>query len=218
MLTSQQRDEIDRVLLKASGPILRLKIISEDKEDTTSDLLDYMLVSIIERTLGSQRKHYGNTLNYGKSSATPVKRARSLTSLTSSLETQKCFKYPKLAISCGRLKSHLRPYVGKAVDGFYEYLENNDTKFTGSMHRPYYAKFCSIVQSSGTRLMTELRNKGVIVLYMNLRDPSDLGFPMGPCDLGLVTRTHASDSIQCLSNLSYINGIQSQNIKVLKRF
>ncbi|KAG1831604.1 hypothetical protein EV424DRAFT_160503 [Suillus variegatus] len=54
-------------------------------------------------------------------------------------------------------------------------------KFTSGIHRPYYAKFCSIVQSSGTgksRLMTELRNKGVIVLYMNLRDPSDLGFPM----------------------------------------
>ncbi|KAG1769559.1 hypothetical protein EV702DRAFT_696936 [Suillus placidus] len=48
------------------------------------------------------------------------------------------------------------------------------------LDRPYYAKFCSIVQSSGTgksRLMTELRNKGVLVLYMNLREPSDTGFP-----------------------------------------
>ncbi|KAG2152688.1 uncharacterized protein EDB93DRAFT_1327626 [Suillus bovinus] len=55
-------------------------------------------------------------------------------------------------------------------------------KFAGSGDKgPYYAKFCSIVQSSGTgksRLMTELRNKGVLVLYMNLRDPSDPGFPM----------------------------------------
>ncbi|KAG2141416.1 uncharacterized protein EDB93DRAFT_634537 [Suillus bovinus] len=55
-------------------------------------------------------------------------------------------------------------------------------KFTaGGMYRAYYAKFCSIVQSSGTgksRLMIELRNKGVIVLYMNLRDPRDQGFPM----------------------------------------
>ncbi|KAG2099584.1 uncharacterized protein F5147DRAFT_814009 [Suillus discolor] len=77
--------------------------------------------------------------------------------------------------------SFVRPYVGKAVDGFYEYLKKSNMKFRGGgMHRPYYAKFCSIVQSSGTgksRLMIELRNKGVIVSYMNLRDPSDLGYP-----------------------------------------
>ncbi|KAG1762739.1 hypothetical protein EV702DRAFT_1206236 [Suillus placidus] len=76
----------------------------------------------------------------------------------------------------------VRPYIGKAVDGFYEYLKTNNMKFKGNgLERPYYAKFCSIVQSSGTgksRLMTELRNKGVIVLYMNLRDPVDPGFPM----------------------------------------
>ncbi|KAG0702724.1 hypothetical protein DFH29DRAFT_920145 [Suillus ampliporus] len=78
--------------------------------------------------------------------------------------------------------SFVRPYVGNAVDGFYEYLKNNNDKFRGGgFTRPYYAKFCSIVQSSGTgksRLMTELRNKGVLVLYMNLREPSDsTGFP-----------------------------------------
>ncbi|KAG1858852.1 hypothetical protein F4604DRAFT_1930908 [Suillus subluteus] len=47
------------------------------------------------------------------------------------------------------------------------------------LERPYYATFCSIVQSSGTgksRLMTELQNKGVLVL-MNLREPNDSGFP-----------------------------------------
>jgi hypothetical protein len=57
--------------------------------------------------------------------------------------------------------SFVRPYVGKAVDGFYEYLKNNDMKFAGNGEKgPYYAKFCSIVQSSGTgksRLMTEVR-------------------------------------------------------------
>ncbi|KAG1799086.1 hypothetical protein EV424DRAFT_1559508 [Suillus variegatus] len=91
-------------------------------------------------------------------------------------EMQQYFKYPKLAIRA----VVSRPYVGKAVDGFYEYLKNNNMEFRGP-HGPYYAKFCSIVQSSGTgksRLMIELRNKGVIVLYMNLRDRSDLGFPM----------------------------------------
>ncbi|KAG1737634.1 hypothetical protein EDB19DRAFT_1909614 [Suillus lakei] len=74
------------------------------------------------------------------------------------------------------------PYIGKAVDGFYEYLKNNNNKFRGKgISRPYYAKFCSIVQSSGTgksRLITELRTKGVLVLYMNLREPNDSGFPV----------------------------------------
>ncbi|KAG2146282.1 hypothetical protein DEU56DRAFT_787283 [Suillus clintonianus] len=78
--------------------------------------------------------------------------------------------------------SFSRPYVGKAVDGFYEYLKHNNNKFKGrGVQRPYYAKFCSIVQSSGTgksRLLTELRNRGVLVLYMNIREPSDTGFPI----------------------------------------
>ncbi|KAG1798588.1 uncharacterized protein HD556DRAFT_1306037 [Suillus plorans] len=197
-LTSQQRDEIDRVLLQASGRIL--KIISEDKEDTTSDLLDYMLVLIMERTL------------------------------LASLETQKCFKYPKLAIPCGRLKLHLRSYVGKAVDGFYEYLKNNNMKFTGGMHRPYYAKFCWIVQSSGTgksRLMIEPLVDKMIPIYFD--DPAlssdDLnrvsqmfisdktGKNYHEHDLGLVTRTHASGSIQCLSNLPYIALLLDLNVK-----
>ncbi|KAG1777972.1 hypothetical protein EV702DRAFT_1196772 [Suillus placidus] len=55
--------------------------------------------------------------------------------------------------------SFVRPYIGEAVDGFYEYLKNDHIKFKGGgRSRPYYAKFCSIVQSSGTgksRLMTE---------------------------------------------------------------
>ncbi|KAG1732293.1 hypothetical protein EDB19DRAFT_1912133 [Suillus lakei] len=78
-------------------------------------------------------------------------------------------------------ESFVRPYIGKAVDGFYEYLKSNNEKFRGrGISRPYYAKFCSIVQSTGTgksRLMTELRTKGVLVLYMNFREPSDEGFP-----------------------------------------
>ncbi|KAL4070251.1 hypothetical protein J3A83DRAFT_4372409 [Scleroderma citrinum] len=43
----------------------------------------------------------------------------------------------------------------------------------------YYGKFCTILQSWGTgksRLVTELRRKGVIVVYMNLRQVDD-GFP-----------------------------------------
>lgn len=67
------------------------------------------------------------------------------------------------------------------MDGFYDYLKSNNEKFRGrGLERPYYAKFCSVVQSSGTgksRLLIELQNKDVLVLYMNLREPSDFGFP-----------------------------------------
>ncbi|KAG1784931.1 uncharacterized protein HD556DRAFT_1451244 [Suillus plorans] len=71
------------------------------------------------------------------------------------------------------------PYIGLAAGGFYEYLKNNNIEFRTSS-KSYYGKFCSIVQSSGTgksRLILELRKKGVLVLYMNLRELSDRGFP-----------------------------------------
>ncbi|OBZ74768.1 hypothetical protein A0H81_05691 [Grifola frondosa] len=48
-------------------------------------------------------------------------------------------------------------YYGTAVDGFYEYLQDNNRKFH-SANTNYYAKFGSIVQSSGTgksRMMFE---------------------------------------------------------------
>ncbi|KAG8213474.1 hypothetical protein J3R82DRAFT_12011, partial [Butyriboletus roseoflavus] len=53
-------------------------------------------------------------------------------------------------------------YHGAAVDGFYEYLTHNEKLFKKNAiaSRPgYYAKFCSIVQSSGTgksRVLTEV--------------------------------------------------------------
>ncbi|KAG1775166.1 hypothetical protein EV702DRAFT_449659 [Suillus placidus] len=97
--------------------------------------------------------------------------------------------------------SFVRPYVGEAVDGFYDYLKKNDKKFKASgCRRPYYAKFCSIVQSSGTgksRLMTELRNKGVLVLYMNLREPNDrTGFPKRDLVPAGILVDHAMDCTQ----------------------
>lgn len=57
-------------------------------------------------------------------------------------------------------ESFRRPYVGEAVEGFFEYLASNNKKFSEKSSRPYYGKFCSIVQSSGTgksRLLTEVR-------------------------------------------------------------
>ncbi|KAB5592219.1 hypothetical protein CTheo_4316 [Ceratobasidium theobromae] len=70
-------------------------------------------------------------------------------------------------------------YLGKAVDGLYMQLVENDKLYksgnTGN------GKFFSIVQSSGTgksRAMIELRTKGVIVLYMNIRSKDDInGYP-----------------------------------------
>jgi len=51
-----------------------------------------------------------------------------------------------------------RPYIGEAVDGFFDYLASNNKKFSEA-ERLYYGKFCSIVQSSGSgksRLLTEV--------------------------------------------------------------
>ena len=47
-------------------------------------------------------------------------------------------------------------YRGAAVDGLHEYLTHNEKSFREGR---YYAKFCSIVQSSGTgksRMLTEV--------------------------------------------------------------
>ncbi|KAG9311556.1 hypothetical protein JVU11DRAFT_7761 [Chiua virens] len=73
-------------------------------------------------------------------------------------------------------------YRGAAVDGFYEYLTQNEKLFRTTEGPKYYAKFCSIVQSSGagkSRMLTELgKKKDVIVLYMNLRGKEETsGFP-----------------------------------------
>ncbi|KAG9313087.1 hypothetical protein JVU11DRAFT_6531 [Chiua virens] len=73
-----------------------------------------------------------------------------------------------------------RPFRGDALDAFLNYLEENDKAFN-EYPQKYYAKFCSIVQSSGcgkTRLMLELGEKNVFVLYMNIRSPEDTqGYP-----------------------------------------
>ncbi|KAI6118231.1 hypothetical protein F5141DRAFT_1264178 [Pisolithus sp. B1] len=76
-------------------------------------------------------------------------------------------------------KAFTSPYHGQAVDTFLKYLEHNNKEFHYRIEgnpSNYYGKFCSIVQSSGTgksRLLFELRTKGVVVLYMNLRPSND---------------------------------------------
>lgn len=81
-------------------------------------------------------------------------------------------------------KAFTSSYRGQAVDAFLRYLEHNNREFRYSIEGSpsnYYGKFCSVVQSSGTgksRLLFELRTKGVVVLYMNLRSSGDqIGFP-----------------------------------------
>ncbi|KAG9076150.1 hypothetical protein FS749_012106, partial [Ceratobasidium sp. UAMH 11750] len=62
-------------------------------------------------------------------------------------------------------------YVRGAEVVFCEYLERCNEAFKNSLES-HYAKFCSIVQSSGTgksRMLIELKEKGVIVVYMNIR-------------------------------------------------
>jgi len=50
-------------------------------------------------------------------------------------------------------------YRGAAVGGFYEYLTRNEKLFKTANNPKYYARFCSIAQSSGTgksRMLTEV--------------------------------------------------------------
>ncbi|KAB5590607.1 hypothetical protein CTheo_5950 [Ceratobasidium theobromae] len=54
-----------------------------------------------------------------------------------------------------------REYVGNAVEGLYEYLKRNG----------------ELSGTSKSRTMIELRNKGVAVLYMNLRDEKEKNRP-----------------------------------------
>ncbi|QRV82491.1 hypothetical protein RhiJN_10506 [Ceratobasidium sp. AG-Ba] len=60
-------------------------------------------------------------------------------------------------------------YDRGAESALYNYLTRCNKEFRESN---YYGKFCSVVQSSGTgksRTLIELRQKNVIVLYMNIR-------------------------------------------------
>ena len=58
----------------------------------------------------------------------------------------------------GLSKSFEAKYHGAAIEGFHEYLTENESLFKDKEGPAYYARFCSIVQSSGTgksRLLTE---------------------------------------------------------------
>ncbi|KAG1776127.1 hypothetical protein EV702DRAFT_1231141 [Suillus placidus] len=205
-LTSKHRDEIDQTVLKRVDPDFVKMVIEDEGADatTTEPLLVLIMTQVImvASTL-LKREHLKDNLDMDMASTKKTLqqhpklrgmiRHACQTRSFSQIADLEIFQIPQASDSPARsardedrpdflYESFVRPYIGKAVDGFYECLKNNNMKFKGSgLERSYYAKFCSIVQSSGTgksRLMTELGNKGVIVLYMNLRDPSDPGFPM----------------------------------------
>ncbi|QRV97720.1 U3 small nucleolar RNA-associated protein 14 [Ceratobasidium sp. AG-Ba] len=80
-----------------------------------------------------------------------------------------------------------RPYVGPAADLLFCYLKELDEVFSTGP-REYYAKMCSIFQSSGvgkSRAILQLKEHNVIVVYMNIRDHgrSEDGAPRPPRDV-----------------------------------
>ncbi|QRV97671.1 hypothetical protein RhiJN_25690 [Ceratobasidium sp. AG-Ba] len=72
--------------------------------------------------------------------------------------------------------SFRQPYVGPAADMLFEYLWELNFDFIANPAR-YYAKLCSIVQSSGTgksRTILQLKEKNVIVVYINIRHSNEI--------------------------------------------
>ncbi|KAG9074455.1 hypothetical protein FS749_013988 [Ceratobasidium sp. UAMH 11750] len=71
-------------------------------------------------------------------------------------------------------------YVGTAAADLYWHLGQLQHEFV-LKDGHYYAKFCSIVQSSGTgksRALIELKDQGAIVVYLNLRSKQESGNPI----------------------------------------
>ncbi|KAG9107111.1 hypothetical protein FRC07_008691, partial [Ceratobasidium sp. 392] len=66
-------------------------------------------------------------------------------------------------------------YTPGAENAFCAYLKRCNEAFRHPSWR-YYGKFCSIVQSSGTgksRTLIELKEKGVVVIYLNIRNEQE---------------------------------------------
>ncbi|KAG2339329.1 hypothetical protein BDR05DRAFT_624804 [Suillus weaverae] len=186
-LTSKHRDEIDQTVLKKAGPRVFEMILEDEGADPTTT--EWLLVTVMSKVIAVastllKREHLKDNLDVSVALAEGtlqqhpelrgmIRHACQMRSF-SQIADLEIFQIPQASDSPARsesarvedqpdflYESFVRPYIGKAVDGFYEYLENNNMKFKGSgLERPYYAKFCSIVQSSGTgksRLMTEVR-------------------------------------------------------------
>ncbi|KAG1809294.1 uncharacterized protein BJ212DRAFT_602442 [Suillus subaureus] len=182
-LTQTQRDEFDQVILGAIHPDdLRIMQDSEAADTGLDRVFSTFLATTYVHTINFFNRHkLENVLDHTKFMPASLEQHPQLskvihdacrTGLYSRILDLKIMQMsdtssptrPELAQGKDEFEflynSFVRPYIGEAVDGFYEYLKKNDKKFKGSgLRRPYYAKFCSIVQSSGTgksRLMTEV--------------------------------------------------------------
>ncbi|KAG1762192.1 hypothetical protein EDD22DRAFT_593162 [Suillus occidentalis] len=186
-LTLQHRDEIDQIVLKRV-PSSYLKMIIEDEganAATIKPLLAMVMIGTIDAVSELlRREHLEDNLDAcvawaeGTLQQHPelrgIIRHACQTRSFSHIADLDIFQKPQLQASDPRARSNqdedrsdpldnsfVRPYVGKAVDGFHDYLKNNNMKFDGRDGKgPYYAKFCSILQSSGTgksRLLIEVR-------------------------------------------------------------
>ncbi|KAG2082417.1 hypothetical protein BD769DRAFT_1727130 [Suillus cothurnatus] len=190
-LTSKHRDELDQAILKRISEILDL-IPDPIHIGITMALKDWMCISIImdiiyETIHVLKRENLKNVLRTDidmKNQQTLQQHPQLRDMVRKACLTRSNFTHiADLKIfQISESGNGPTPPAQEEEDqpAFLTNRSNNE-KFRGhGLERPYYAKFCSIVQSSGTgksRLMTELQHKGVLVLYMNLREPSDSGFP-----------------------------------------
>ncbi|KAG2137377.1 uncharacterized protein EDB93DRAFT_1330667, partial [Suillus bovinus] len=167
-LTLQHRDEIDQTVLKRVRPSY-LKTILEDEGANDAAIELIMTGTIWATSELLRRENLKDNLDVGVAWAEGTLQQRPelrgiirhacQTRSFSHIADLDIFQIPQASDppapsaededqSDFLYNSFVRPYVGKAVDGFYEYLKNNNMKFAGSGDKgPYYAKFCSIVQS-----------------------------------------------------------------------
>ncbi|KAG2747648.1 hypothetical protein P692DRAFT_20573946 [Suillus brevipes Sb2] len=186
LLTQTQRDELDEALrdtLVRHNPNFLSTIRNPETahEDLDLTLGTFLSVAVLDINRLLKRNNLKNVFDVNKFSTMTVTQHPQLRKIISDACQSGFFSQvldlkilrlpdtgsatrPKLAQAKDESEflydSFVRPYIGEAVDGFYDYLKKNHLKFMGNgRSRPYYAKFCSIVQSSGTgksRLMTEV--------------------------------------------------------------
>ncbi|KAG9082438.1 hypothetical protein FRC06_005070, partial [Ceratobasidium sp. 370] len=117
----------------------------------------------------------------------------------------------------GVFKSH---YIGTAAGDLYRHLGQLQHEFV-SKPNLYYAKFCSIVQSSGvgkSRALIELKDQGAIVVYLNIRSKEG-GSPYP--DRDEVPAKILTEGIKELSEKQYnrrCTAILTALLRVLKMF
>ncbi|QRW11497.1 hypothetical protein RhiLY_10496 [Ceratobasidium sp. AG-Ba] len=120
--------------------------------------------------------------------------------------------------------SFTRPYIGPAAELLFYHLQELDDSFSDGPRR-YYAKMCSIVQSSGvgkSRAILQLKEHNVIVVYMNIRmsGRSEDGVPYPPRDdipANILTKelecSEDEYSDRCIAFLSSLFTVLAKHLK-----